>query len=370
MLSVSFTGDIAFSKHFKNAYEKENLLSDKIIEFLSSSDYTVANVEAPVTDMAISAVKPLVHVSNPRIAETLKKINGNVWNLANNHALDCGEEGLKDTLKYAKESGAMTVGAGLNVCEASKPLVLIKNGIKVGVVSVASHSSEIATENKAGCFDWADFTRIKSTIKTLKEECDYCVVVVHGGEEFSQIPLPFARDKYKKYLKFGADIVVGHHPHVPQNYETFGDKIIFYSLGNFIFDTDYQRAQKNTDTGILIKINFEKSGLSWQSLAIKIDRETNTVKDTEPLLIFRDINAKDYNRLIPFAEINYSKNLFNKFNFIKKTEKTSSKRKFFKAKLNRFEKGEKFWIYKVAFLRLFKRWKKIDKQLLDYIEKS
>ena len=82
-------------------------------------------------------------------------------------------------------------------------------------------------KNSAGCFYWDEYALIKKRISGIKKECDYCVVVVHGGEEFSQLPLPYARDKYKRYLKFGADIVVGHHPHVPQNYETVGKKIKF-----------------------------------------------------------------------------------------------------------------------------------------------
>lgn len=367
MLSLAFTGDIAFSKYFKTAYETENLLSDKIIEFLNSANHTVANVEAPVTGAGISAVKPLVHVSDPRISETLKKINATVWNLANNHSMDCGEDGLKDTLKYAQESGAITVGAGINIEQASTPLILEKDGVKVGVVSVSSHFGVAATENNAGCFMWDDFKRIKARVAEVKEKCDYCVVVVHGGEEFSQIPLPYARDKYKRYLKFGADIVVGHHPHVPQNYETFGKKIIFYSLGNFIFDTDYQRTQRNTDIGVLVKINFDKSGYNFDSLAVKINREKNTVEDDELPVIFRNITAKDYQKLLPFADMDYSKNLERKFNFLKQTEKTRTKFKLFRAKVKRLERGERAWAYKALLLRPFKRWKELDKELLAYV---
>lgn len=370
MISIAFTGDIAFSKHFNTAYENQNLLSDKIIDFLSNSNYTVANVEAPVTLKPTSAVQDLVHVSHPRIVETLKKINGNVWNLANNHSMDCGEEGLKETIRYATESGAQTIGAGLNVKQASKPLVLEKDGVKVGIVSLASELSVLSDENNAGCFSWADFKRIKAIIEKLKQECDYCTVVVHGGEEFSQIPLPYAREKYKKYLKFGADVVVGHHPHVTQNYETFGNKVVFYSLGNFIFDTDYQRSQKNTEKGVLIKIDFDKEGFKWKNLCIKIDRQAGTVKECEPHLIFTNICAKEYNRLIPFADLNYSKNLLNKYNFLGKTNLTCTKHKFFKAKLERFQKGERAWVYKMILLRPFKAYKKVDKNLVEYIKNS
>ena len=89
-------------------------------------------------------------------------------------------------------------------------------------------------------------------------------MVTHEGHEFSQIPMPYLRNKYHRFLEYGADIVVGHHPHVVQNYEKVGDKIIFYSLGNFIFDTDYQRLQNYTENGILLKLSFTQDSYSWE----------------------------------------------------------------------------------------------------------
>ena len=91
-----------------------------------------------------------------------------------------------------------------------------------------------ADENKAGCYSWSDLDEIQNTINEIKKTCRWCVVVAHAGEEFTPLPSPYTRERYHKYLEMGADIVVAHHPHVPMNYETVGDKVIFYSLGNFI----------------------------------------------------------------------------------------------------------------------------------------
>lgn len=368
-MKIAFTGDIAFSKYFKLAYENENLLSNEIIEFLSETDYTVANVEAPVTNGETSAIKPLVHVSHPRLAETLKKINANVWNLANNHSMDCGEQGLNDTLKLASEYGAVTIGAGKNLDLASKSLIVEKDGVKVGLISISSHFAVGATQNSAGCFYWDEFVLIKKRINEIKQNCDYCVVVVHGGEEFSQLPLPYARDKYKKYLKFGADIVVGHHPHVPQNFEKFGEKVIFYSLGNFIFDTDYQRLQNNTDKGILLKLDLKKDGFTFESLTVKINREKNCVEKGEPLKIFRNFTAKEYSKLLPLNDLGYSHNLLKKLIYLKKLKPNTSKFKFFITKLKRFEKGERLWLFTVPLRRLFTG-VKVDGEIADYIRRD
>lgn len=142
---------------------------------------------------------------------------------------------------------------------------------------------------------------IRSVIQEIKAKCRWCVVVAHGGEEFTAIPSPYTRERYHAYLEMGADLVVCHHPHVPMNYETVGDKMIFYSLGNFIFDTDYQRAQFNTEKGILLKLHFTEKKYSFEALGLKINRENEHI-ETAPLpKIFADIQEDDYNKLEPLA---------------------------------------------------------------------
>ena len=80
MLSLAFTGDIAFSKHFKNSYAKEDLLGEGIVDYLKDTDYVVANVEAPVTDGGITSKNSLVHANSPECIPTLKNINAKIYN--------------------------------------------------------------------------------------------------------------------------------------------------------------------------------------------------------------------------------------------------------------------------------------------------
>ena len=103
------------------------------------------------------------------------------------------------------------------------------------------------------------------------------------------------------YLSMGADIVVSHHPHVPMNYETFPGKAIFYSLGNFIFDTDYQRSQFNTEFGILLKLNFTKEEFTFDASGLKIDRDREKVVRSELPDIFTDVCEEEYEKLEPLA---------------------------------------------------------------------
>lgn len=158
-----------------------------------------------------------------------------------------------------------------------------------------------AGEDTAGCFSWSELELIRERIAEVKKRCRWCIVVAHAGEEFTALPSPYTRDRYHLYLEMGADVVVAHHPHVPMNYETVGDKAIFYSLGNFIFDTDYQRAQFNTEYGLFVKLHFTENELSFEPYGIRIDRKHERVVSAELPRIFADVQPDEYELLAPLA---------------------------------------------------------------------
>ena len=314
MTQLAFTGDIAFTKNFSNACKDEKLLDEEIVNFLSSSDYTVVNMEGAVNDGPTAADKPLTHANPLECVAWIKKMNGTIWNLANNHLMDCGLTGLQSTLSVIKNNGFLSVGAGENLHAAKKPVIIDRDG-GIGIVAVTYFRQNRAYDSTPGCLVANDEEEIKQQIRAIKAKNRWCVVVSHVGQEFSQMPMPYLRKRYKRYLKYGADIIVGHHPHVVQNYEKFGNKIVFYSLGNFIFDTDYQRVQSYTDQGMLLKINFDKNGYSWDFLSVKNDRACMQISHCEPPAIFRNINAFAYNLLWPLAARHWSKNEWRKNTF-------------------------------------------------------
>lgn len=302
MKKIAFTGDFGFSsKYFRGTYDKEDLLDASLIEYLSDTDYTVVNVEGCVGNIKPSADKPLVHTNPPECLPFLKKINGNVWTLANNHTTDCGREGVESTLNIAAENGIQTVGLGLDNKQAEKPIIIENDGSDIGIISLTDDQTKQATEDSEGIVWWDNDEKVSQMIADIKSKCRFCVVIVHSGPEFCQLMPPSVRKQYKKYLDFGADIVIGHHPHVVENYETFGDKIIFYSLGNFIFDTDYQRMQKYTEYGVFVKLCFYKEHFEWDHRAMKIERSNQTIVPCETPDIFTNVTAAQYALLWPLA---------------------------------------------------------------------
>lgn len=303
--SLVFTGDIGFDRYMYKKWEDKNLISPEILDFLHSADHVIPNVEGPIAkaeqNTVTSGVNQLLHTIDPDAITVLQNMNADIWNICNNHIMDAGEYGIKSTLDFALKENAQTIGAGMNIFDARKPVILNEAG-GIGIFGVGyQRACRKAEENKAGCFSWSDLDEIQKLIVSIKKTCRWCVIVAHAGEEFTPLPSPYTRERYHKYLEMGADIVVSHHPHVPMNYETVGEKIIFYSLGNFIFDTDYQRSQLNTEQGVIVKLNFTEEDFTWEPMGIKILRGEERIVKWELPRIFKDVPEEEYNLLAPLS---------------------------------------------------------------------
>lgn len=301
--SIVFTGDVAFDQYMAGRWEDEKLLSDEIYDFLHRSDHVVINLEGALYQPPHTAKTDYFHATDPQAVRALGRMKADIWNICNNHIMDAGMEGLISTKKIAEENACKTIGAGLHEEEASQPVYIDHPAGGIGILCVGYQKECIAaTSHTAGCLAWDNDELIARRITEIKKKCRWCVVIAHGGEEFAPLPIPYTRERYINYLKMGADAVVGHHPHVPENYETFENgKIIFYSLGNFIFDTDYQRVHLYTDTGILLKFNFTKDHLDFEALGIKINRDRGEITVCELPDIFTDISAEEYALLAPLG---------------------------------------------------------------------
>ena len=301
--SIVFTGDIGFDRYMDHRWEDDELLSKPILDFFHSADHVAANVEGALIDAVDDGSRGVFfHAMNPAATRVLKDMHADIWCVGNNHTMDAGREGVVSTRKIAQEMGCLTIGAGLNEVEASEPIYLDEAG-GIGMFGVAYMAECIpATATEPGIFRWDDMDYIKRRIDEVKQRCRWCVVVSHGGEEFTSMPSPYTRDRYLRYLELGADVVVAHHPHVPENYELFPDgKAIFYSLGNFIFDTNYQRAHLYTDVGVLLKLIFTPEKLDFEAIGIQIVRGPEKIVEAPLPDIFTNIPAGEYTLLSPLA---------------------------------------------------------------------
>lgn len=302
--SIVFTGDIGFDKYMDRKWEDDNLLSKPIMDFFHSADHVCANVEGAVYNAPEDENRDdYFHAMDPKAVDVFNKMHADIWCIGNNHAMDAGLEGLESTRRYAKENGCAVFGAGKNRDVASEPVYLDEAGgiglLSLTYVCLARYPK---SPDEPNIFSWEEWDVISQRIQEIKSKCRWCVIVCHGGEEFTPMPSTYTRDRYIKFLELGADVVVGHHPHVPENYELFDNgKAIFYSLGNFIFDTDYQRAHKYTDVGVLLKLNFTEEKLDFNAIGIQIDRQKERLDVVDLPAIFENIPAEEYELLFPLG---------------------------------------------------------------------
>lgn len=288
VLTLGFTGDLAFSGHFADCCGDDALISDGIKDFLGGNDYNIVNFESPVTPCRITKKKRLAHRSDPSALDFVKRnIKNPVLSFANNHMMDFGTVGVVDTIESCTAAQIPFIGIGMNVSEAARCIIL-GNEVKVGLLSVQYKHYRIASKSSGGPLHESKLEYIKAAIKTLRPKVDYIVLVYHGGDEFLHLPSAKVRRQFKQYLRWGCDAVVAHHPHVAQGYERMGGKPVFYSLGNFIFDTDYQRAQCDTDKGLLLRLRFDKKGIDFEALPTHIDRENKKVDVGDDMSWFND----------------------------------------------------------------------------------
>ncbi|MBR6452565.1 MAG: CapA family protein [Lachnospiraceae bacterium] len=322
--TLIFTGDIGFDKYMDRKWEDPAFLSEEVLSFLRSGDHLIVNVEGPLSDrekvLRKNAVASLVHSMDREAASFLEHIGADVWNICNNHIMDAGPEGIADTIAEAERRNAKTLGAGMNLQEAMRPVIFPEAG-GIGLLGVGyQRACRKADEQTPGCFSWSDMDRIGRVIGEIKKECRWCIVVAHGGEEFTALPSPYTRDRYLEYLRMGADLVVSHHPHVPMNYETLPGKAVFYSLGNFVFDTDYQRSQFHTQQGIFLKLHFTESEFSFEPFGILIERKEGRIVRGDLPKIFADVQEEEYEKLLPLATKMFLENTNKQLRFLKPEE--------------------------------------------------
>jgi len=268
-VSLIAVGDISFSRGVERIVKKQKDINYPFLEmrdYLKGADLVFGNLETPITKGPEIPDFEMIFRSNSDTEQALKHAGFSVLSLANNHTPNFGEQGLKDTFNYLAEAGIKYVGAGNNEQEANQPVYIEKKGIKFAFLAyndtdVVPASYE-ATNSHAGTA-FMRTERMTQAVKEAKQKTDFVIVSMHSGIEYtdklndSQVNFAHAA------IDAGADLIIGHHPHVVQTVEKYKGKYIFYSLGNFVFD---QPQSQETKEGLAIKIYFAKEGINKISL--------------------------------------------------------------------------------------------------------
>ena len=202
-----------------------------------AADIVFGNLETPVTSRGVKTAKTWNFRASPSLLAVVEKAGFTVLNLANNHVWDYGEEGFLDTLKHLAQGPWSVVGGGKDRAEAEAVrVVTAPSGLRVGFVGLTStHPKEGWAGPRKPGVAFSDFPRVSSVVKAAKARCDTLVVSFHGGTELSEVPNDIQKAVARAAVDAGADLFLGHHPHVLQPVELYKGAPIVYSLGNFLF---------------------------------------------------------------------------------------------------------------------------------------
>ena len=244
---------------------------DNIRTIISQADFAFANLEGSMSSVGVDTGKKFSFRFEPVAAIALKNSGLDIVSLANNHMLDWGQESLCETTKHLDEVAVQYVGAGCNNEDAEAPVIVNLGNTKIAFLAYTEfYKGAHATSERAGMSEF-NMTKITERIRNLKKEQEIDVVMVsmHWGEEYKSRSNTFQVTTGHALIDAGADVILGHHPHVDQEIERYHNGWIIYSLGNFIFDQSFS---KETMEAILAEITVQnKKVIDVRALPIEIN---------------------------------------------------------------------------------------------------
>jgi poly-gamma-glutamate synthesis protein (capsule biosynthesis protein) len=263
-LSMIFAGDLNLSNRFEQYTGANEQFAFTEWQEIGPVDAQMANLENPVTFSTDSSDKKYVFRMHPRYLTMIKKAGISIVNCANNHVGDFGCAGIIETLHWLDSLGFQHVGAGRTSSEARKPVVVSFHHKTVGILGFGGDGIHYACPSAAGTVP-RDQSVIIHDVRALAGKVDLVVVNFHWGDENAIVPNDAQIRLAHAVIDAGADLIVGHHPHVVQGIEYYKKGVIAYSLGNFVFGGNANEINSET---IVLKIEVEKD--SWRCKPVPV----------------------------------------------------------------------------------------------------
>ena len=272
--TLVFTGDILLDRGVRQTIERhgvDHLFTREVDSVLHRAQVAVGNLECPATKTVAPKQKRFIFRGEPEWLQALRRHGFTHLNLANNHTVDQGREGLIDTRRNVAAAGMVPVGAGQNMDEASRPVLLTSTPRRVWLVA----SLRLALENYTylpgrPCVSQEPMDSLLVCVSRLKAADPKCVVIVslHWGAEHTLQPAPSQRLEARRLIRAGADALVCHHTHTLQTVEHYRGRPIYYSIGNYIFD---QQRPLNSKAA-MVQIDVTPDSIASKLIPITIRR--------------------------------------------------------------------------------------------------
>ena len=281
-IEMLFVGDIMFDRGVRTSVVK-NLGGDynKLYEnagYLKEADIAFGNLEGPVATSGLKIGSRFSFRMDPAGLTAMKNAGFDIVSFSNNHVGDYTIEAFKETMSLLDKEGILYAGAGANYVDTWTPRIISVRGVRVGFLAATDVGPDWmkATEESPGILIAKD-KDLPGMIANADSKVDVLVVSFHFGDEYS--PANSRQEELAKLaIDFGADIVVGHHPHVMQKFEYYNGKPIFYSLGNYIFD---QYFSPTTMHGMIGKVSYNPKSKQY-SMSAMISPQNDFYVPMEP----------------------------------------------------------------------------------------
>lgn len=270
-VKILFVGDMMFDRYIRTQMKKNGseYIFNKIQNFLNDYDAVVGNFEGPITNFSsisekstIGSSSNFVFTSPKDTAKILYEHNIEILNIGNNHILNFGDEGLKQTKEFLKSAEISFFG---DPKDDNKTLSMEFNGINITFISYNQFIGETKNAQQ----------NVLSDIKKYQKNGGKIIVYTHWGDEYQDIPSEEIKNLAHKFVDAGADAVIGSHPHVIQSSENYKGKAIYYSLGNFIFDQYFSEKTKK-GLALEMEIDLQSKNIKYKEFIIKMNPDGST----------------------------------------------------------------------------------------------
>ncbi|MDP2664981.1 MAG: CapA family protein [bacterium] len=260
-LVLLFAGDIMLDRGVE-FYVKENggdwkFPFLKIAGFLKGADLVFGNLESVISDKGEKQGSIYSFRADPQSMEGLVSAGFDVVSVANNHSMDYGAEAFLDSIQRLKDANITPVGFN------HEPVIVEVQGTKIGFLAYTEQGSPLWDNPQApASVTWMDGSRLSQLmeeVEAAKLAADIVVVSFHFGDEYQTKPNATQELLSKTAISAGANLVIGHHPHIVQSVEQYQTGWIAYSLGNFVFDQGFS---KETMEGLLLEVIVQEKKIT------------------------------------------------------------------------------------------------------------
>lgn len=273
LVKGTVVGDMMLGRSITNKGSKNNYknMFSGVSDLWKDSDYVAGNLECVLLDNASDYEKndKEIHINaETKTANVLKENGFTLVSLANNHLADFKAKGVVNTLDTLDKVGLKHVGAGRNLTEAAEYDMQEINGVKIATIAVSDIIPKdfAARDSKAGILTTKTL-KYYQAVKDASEKADLVIANIHWGVEYGMTETEAQQQLARNLINWGVDVVIGSHPHVLQPVEKYGDGIIFYSMGNFVFDQGWSRTK---DSMVLNYYVDEDGNCSFEITPIRI----------------------------------------------------------------------------------------------------